>query len=429
MKKLIAIPAIVSSALALAWWSNPHHGVSFYWTGQAPSIGSFGCVSTLTADTGQTISVSSPSETIDIPQSTPTSVVKCGSTNRARLDSTLGLLMEGDSIRQNLALQTENFATSTIWQVGHAGVGSNPLVTADTGTAPDGTLTADLVQFALNGGTTTAAQSVIVQSIKVPTTSIYAMSFWAKTTDSATSTFLWRDDVQSCQNQNVTINGTWARHTTLCSLSAGVSPSFKLWLRGGLGTSDSANIALWGASMIAVPAGVAAAGVDSVTSLYSYLPNTTASSTVSADIYSFTTSPLDYSIGWSISFDHTPIWSNASSTSFFDSKNAGDANDETKIALSSGQLQIVTSNHSGTVATSNLASGKTYVSGRLYHHNITWDGSTTLSWTVDGAVQGTATPSNIPSAIPDHVYFGSSSGAWDGYVRHICIDSTTRGCI
>src|SRR6056297_2388196 len=53
----------------------------------------------------------------------------------------------------NLLTYSEDF-TNAAWAKVNAGVGSLPVVTANAGIAPDGTSTADRVQFDLNGGTT-----------------------------------------------------------------------------------------------------------------------------------------------------------------------------------------------------------------------------------------------------------------------------------
>jgi hypothetical protein len=121
-----------------------------------------------------------------------------------------------------------------------------PVVTDNYAAAPDGTITATRLQFALNGGTTTADQSRILQPLAGLTGIYYTHSFWAKTNDGTTKVLQLRDDFAQTVAQLVTITGTWQRFVGVGGPAGNVTVnSIALWLRGLQGTSDSADILLW----------------------------------------------------------------------------------------------------------------------------------------------------------------------------------------
>jgi hypothetical protein len=84
----------------------------------------------------------------------------------------------------NVILWSDDF-TNAAWVKQGGGTGSVPVVTPNDAIAPDGTLTADRVDFALNGGTSadrTKAKLSQTQTIASPNTS----SVWLKTVDGST---------------------------------------------------------------------------------------------------------------------------------------------------------------------------------------------------------------------------------------------------
>lgn len=149
----------------------------------------------------------------------------------------------------NLAYYPKRFDQ---WSASTAGTGSTPTVTADFATAPDGTLTADRVQFNLNGGTTTSDQSTIAVDLKrhLFSGSSYTFSVWAWTNDASSKTIRVRDSSsRTTIATNFTIDGTPTKYTfTSTSGSTGLT-TFLIRLRGGVGTSDSADVILWNAQL------------------------------------------------------------------------------------------------------------------------------------------------------------------------------------
>lgn len=148
--------------------------------------------------------------------------------------------------RVNFLTQTEALSNAA-WSKGGAGTASAPVVTDNFGVAPDGTTTAARVQMALNGGTTTSDYSTIHQSTTIQNGGNYSHGVWLKTNDGTTKVVLYRDDVGTPGVQNLlTVTGTWQFFSQQnLTMTTGSSNTVKLWLRGTLGTADSADLLMW----------------------------------------------------------------------------------------------------------------------------------------------------------------------------------------
>jgi len=148
----------------------------------------------------------------------------------------------------NLLLQSQTFDNGS-WNKISGGTGSAPVVTANQAIAPDGTMTADLAVFTLNGGTASGDNSSLTQSVTPPAPNI--TSLWAMTSDGSTKVFSLLGVGGTLQT--ITITGTWQRFFVL---ETGVAAAaVRLRLRGsasGEGTATSASIYLWGAQVEAV---------------------------------------------------------------------------------------------------------------------------------------------------------------------------------
>lgn len=140
-------------------------------------------------------------------------------------------------------------------QIGHAnwvksagGTGTAPVVTDNFGAAPDGTTTAARVQLAINGGTTTADISRLLQPItNMPVGGTYSQGLWLKTNDGTTKVVQFRDDNSATVGKNVIVTGAWQYFSQDSTVSAGSTTvnAIGLWCRGGLGTADSADLLMW----------------------------------------------------------------------------------------------------------------------------------------------------------------------------------------
>ncbi|MET4130190.1 hypothetical protein [Roseovarius sp. MBR-6] len=177
--------------------------------------------------------------------------LRLGAADAPRLDhdpvtgAARGLLIEGAST--NELARSADFA-DPVWSKTGNGTGLMPVVTADQGIAPDGTMTADRVQLALAGGVSTADRSQLSQTASPATgNTTYTASVWVKSFDGGTYAVA------------LTINGggvivtdigpDWARVRTSLLVPGGTAPQMRLTLRGNLAVSDSADLLVWGAQL------------------------------------------------------------------------------------------------------------------------------------------------------------------------------------
>lgn len=165
---------------------------------------------------------------------------------------------DGDGVLRPIGLLLEPAATNLItysqaidhasWQKIAGGVATAPVVTANYGAAPDGTTTASRVVFALNGGTTIDDNTYLGNNSCTPTVvdTTYTYSVWLKTVDGSTKTLQLSN--QGATVSLVTVTGSWQRFQ-LTAKAADTTRGFRLCLRGAAGTSDSADVLVWGAQM------------------------------------------------------------------------------------------------------------------------------------------------------------------------------------
>ena len=156
------------------------------------------------------------------------------------------------NVTTNLLTYSEMFDNAA-WTKGGAGTGTAPIVTPNAGTAPDGTLTAERVQLALNGGTTSSDTSNLYRTPGWTVTGIpYTASVWMKSYDGAS--YDVAIDYNGLNTNVVTVTNQWQRFSaTITSLDTVVRTFSAVRLRGSYANSDSADILLWGAQLEASP--------------------------------------------------------------------------------------------------------------------------------------------------------------------------------
>jgi len=149
----------------------------------------------------------------------------------------------------NLLTQTEAFDQSP-WTLSGNGVGSAPVVTANASTAPDGSLTADRVDFDLNGGTTSSDSSVLSQQFEIPSTGNYTASIWIK---AATAGDVGKEialrHVQRSPWGIFALTADWQRVDRTEPASVTTTRIIEIALRGTVTTDDTVSVLVWGAQM------------------------------------------------------------------------------------------------------------------------------------------------------------------------------------
>ena len=146
----------------------------------------------------------------------------------------------------NLLTFSEQFDNAA-WLKQAGGTASVPVVTANAGTAPDGTETADRVQMTLNGGTTVSDAANVSQAAAYPAGSIL-QSIWLRSNTGLNQTvYLVIGNTQPAGGL-VTVTPTWQRFAVTQSVATAGSSNSGIRLRGTF-TGDTADILVWGAQL------------------------------------------------------------------------------------------------------------------------------------------------------------------------------------
>lgn len=149
--------------------------------------------------------------------------------------------------RKNRLTYTEQL-NNAAWVKTGVGTASAPVVTPNAGNAPDKTNTACRLQMALNGGTTTGDYSQIELVVSAYKNKKYTYSVYMKSYDNNEYTVFLRDDWGSSGTIfYCTVTPQWKRFSYTVNNIVYDSLRFKIWIRGALNTSDSADILVWGA--------------------------------------------------------------------------------------------------------------------------------------------------------------------------------------
>ncbi|WP_323954332.1 phage head spike fiber domain-containing protein [Aeromonas caviae] len=174
--------------------------------------------------------------------------LKTAAANEPRFEKE-GLLIEGQST--NMVIRSADM-TQWPWSSANAGTGVLPIVTGNYAVAPDGSQSATRLILNKGAGTTGADESTMRCSLNTTVGSTYTLSVWLKSTDGVS-----QQKVSLSLNGEVpttiTVTGEWRRHqiTTLSAIDTNRTP--RLQLRGGFGTSDTADILVWGWQQEALP--------------------------------------------------------------------------------------------------------------------------------------------------------------------------------
>lgn len=145
--------------------------------------------------------------------------------------------------RRNLLTYSEDFS-NTAWIKANSGTGILPVVTANYGTAPDGTLTADRVELSLGGGSSTSDVAYVQQSYTAGGSYVFSIYLKSNTSNVVVSV---HEASSSANHKEVTVTTEWTRFTYTVSVTSPNSFGFRL--RGGHGTAGTADVLAWGAQL------------------------------------------------------------------------------------------------------------------------------------------------------------------------------------
>jgi len=152
-------------------------------------------------------------------------------------DSNGALLLEPQ--RTNSLLYSNEF-TYVGWSKASAGTGSTPVVTGNYAVSPDGSQNADRLQLNKGSGTTSSDYSFLYETVtSVGTGSI---SIWMKSNDSST----YKVALRVLNYVVCDVTPEWQRFELNNQASTN---EIQVMLRGTYGTSDSADILIYGAQL------------------------------------------------------------------------------------------------------------------------------------------------------------------------------------
>jgi hypothetical protein len=140
---------------------------------------------------------------------------------------------------QNLCLQSQTFDNAS-WVLDNSGA-TNPTVTANYGTAPDGTSTADRIQLNKTGGTFARIQ----QGLTSLPSAIYTFSVYLKTLTGTANVGLRIDTV----GVNCAVTTTWTRFSVSLSVAVTIGTPQILLFDSIAANDETADILAWGAQV------------------------------------------------------------------------------------------------------------------------------------------------------------------------------------
>ena len=149
------------------------------------------------------------------------------------------ILVEPSAINQTK--QSEDFNSSE-WTHLSVGQGSTPIVTDNFDYSPDGTQNATRLQVALNGGNTVTDHSIIYDVDSSNT--VQTISVWMKSNTNEAYNIYLANTYTGTGTDIAQVTPQWQRFSFSHTTS---NHTFSIGLRGGIGSSDSADILIWGA--------------------------------------------------------------------------------------------------------------------------------------------------------------------------------------
>ena len=145
------------------------------------------------------------------------------------------------SARYNLLTKTEDFSAVS-WNKEFSGTGSIPLITQNYATAPDGTMTATRIVYALNGGTTAADYSRVYQTVALSANTQTSLGVWVKSANGQIKDI--SISMTGADPKLVSVGVDWV-FVSNNMIRSDANYLLRFELRGIYGVSDSADILIW----------------------------------------------------------------------------------------------------------------------------------------------------------------------------------------
>lgn len=173
-------------------------------------------------------------------------------------------------VQQNVLTYSQDFDNAA-WSNILGGTGVACTVTANQGIAPDGTLTADRIQFNLGGGTTSTdltrrAHSSVTSVIGTA----YTSSLWVRSYDGVSNYTIHLTGPDG-SSYSLFVTGSWTRLTVTANTVAATA-SLTFGLRGGQTptNSNTADLLVWGSQLVrgSVPGDYRATTTTNLACLY-----------------------------------------------------------------------------------------------------------------------------------------------------------------
>ena len=150
--------------------------------------------------------------------------------------------------RRNLLTFTEQFDDAA-WDKTSQGSGAVPTITQNAGTAPDGTTTAERVQFSRTGTTVTDRSRLEQINIPAVASTNYTFSIWLKSFGGANQTVTLLPNFGDGIPTAVTVTSEWQRFTLTANTLAGVTATVVVGLGYVANAVTAADILIWGAQL------------------------------------------------------------------------------------------------------------------------------------------------------------------------------------
>jgi hypothetical protein len=166
-------------------------------------------------------------------------------TNATLVDST-GKITYAPS---NVVTYSQEFDVSAVWNTAPQGSANLAIVTANAGVAPDGTTTADRLQFSRTGTTSTDRSRVVQSNAPLITSTNYVLSIWLKSFGGSDQTVTLLPNFGLGSAVAVTVTSEWQRFSLIANSSTSTTGQFVMGLGYLTNSVTSADVLAWGAQL------------------------------------------------------------------------------------------------------------------------------------------------------------------------------------